>query len=122
VMLFRCPQCGQEARVTADELPLLCVCDYLMTDPAELLRPAGSMLLSRAVRYVGAMAKAVVHRIPTRSDDEVESILSVHCKSCSYYHDGVCTHPRCGCHLNSHPSIFLNKIRAATEHCPIGKW
>jgi len=70
---------------------------------------------------------------PLRTDAEVEDCYTGHCQPCFYYWDGYCTRCGCGIHGNE-PNLpamldafdknrpLRNKIRIATEHCPIWKW
>jgi len=73
---------------------------------------------------------------PTRSDAEVERIYLEHCALCAWLRGHRCRHPRCGCQVRTPmaerqaggplaawlPRALLNKLRMATESCPIGKW
>lgn len=75
---------------------------------------------------------------PERTDEQVDEILLSHCSNCKYLVDHICNHPTCGCHVVNRygedatfvgrlvkrmfSAALLNKIRMATEHCPIGRW
>lgn len=71
-----------------------------------------------AKRYISSTAKWLAAGAPTRSDSEVESLLSI-CRGCEWWRDGSCG--KCGCRLNKGNGIG-NKLRRATESCPVGKW
>jgi len=62
---------------------------------------------------------------PVRSEAEIQEAFEI-CHSCNEFEPhasktdcGTCG--LCGCHLKRAGGI-LNKIRMATEHCPIEKW
>lgn len=74
-----------------------------------------------AKRYTRALAKWAVAGFPTRTQEEVVRIEAELCRPCEYYRDGRCR--KCGCNVNT-AMVLLNKIRMATEHCPLDppKW
>lgn len=96
-------------------------------------KPMG--ILTKAGHYMVSTAKWVRKGAPERNDEEVNQIIEI-CKACpqGYFKDGVCTHRSCGCNVMSANDekvtlvgIVLgrgmaNKLRRATEHCPIGEW
>lgn len=57
---------------------------------------------------------------PVRDKQEVEAIYESLCKPCERYNGKSCT--LCGCKVNKSAKALLNKIRMATEVCPLGKW
>jgi len=85
------------------------------------LSPAAERLgvsLSDVRHYAGALAKWTKAGFPTREQAEVERIEAI-CKACDKYADGRCK--QCGCRVNTGPAV-VNKIKMATENCPLGKW
>ena len=82
--------------------------------------PEGPSLGARAVHLATAIARWAMAGCPTRTDGQVTEILETHCTPCRFYRDGVCRHHACGCHVNL--SRWQNKLRWATESCPIGLW
>lgn len=91
----------------------------------------------RAVTFINSTMKWQTAGRPIRSDEEVDRIYNEHCGKCPLLVDLHCTHKDCGCNIVSptqeksgfvsrmltwlSPGLF-NKIRRATEHCPIGLW
>jgi hypothetical protein len=73
-----------------------------------------------ARHYMAALAKWMKAGFPTRTDEEVERIVSI-CQSnkCRGYVGGRCRF--CGCQVNTGPAI-VNKARMATEDCPKKRW
>jgi hypothetical protein len=85
------------------------------------LRPAAEKLgisIADLVHYAQALVRWTKAGFPERSDDEVSRLESI-CKACSKYVDGRCK--QCSCRVNKRPAV-VNKIRMATENCPLGKW
>jgi hypothetical protein len=73
-------------------------------------------------RYVTAVARWIAAGFPRRSDDEVDQIFEI-CRACKWMHAaGYCQ--KCGCRLSKSRQAMTNKIRMATEHCPLPdqKW
>lgn len=77
-------------------------------------------LQKRVVRWGVAVVEWQKSGRPRRSDEEVEQLFSQHCSVCDRLVAGRCS--ECGCNVNKSKIAVLNKIRMATEHCPIGKW
>jgi hypothetical protein len=85
------------------------------------LRPAADKLgitLADGLHYARALARWTAAGFPERSQANVERILPI-CQACNWYAAGRCT--KCRCRVNSGPAA-INKIRMATEDCPLGKW
>lgn len=71
--------------------------------------------------YVSALANWKLAGSPVRSDEETARIYHEECKPCEHFQkDESCG--LCGCRLSPTDPAMANKIRMATEHCPIGKW
>lgn len=75
------------------------------------------------VKLATAFAKAVAIWIaagrPKRKAEEVKAMLAI-CRKCESYNGKSCS--LCGCKISKSASALKNKIRMATEHCPIEKW
>lgn len=56
--------------------------------------------------------------MPERTDSQVAMLLDI-CQQCEWYTRGSCG--KCGCRCNSGGG-WRNKLRRATESCPVGKW
>lgn len=89
--------------------------------------------LARPTRYAKAIARWEAAGSPVRSDDEVLRIYAI-CETCKFFADNRCTHKTCGCSVLPPvdekatlaglilPQGFANKLRMATEKCPVRKW
>ena len=83
-------------------------------------------LIEKIPRYATSTENWIRAGSPIRDDQEVEKILGL-CRSnkCEQFvvnQDGETGHCRvCGCELNRLGGL-VNKIRRATEHCPLGIW
>lgn len=69
-------------------------------------------------RYTFAVFRWLRAGCPTRDDATVERLLAV-CQSCEFHADGHCR--VCGCRV-SRGAAVANKLRMATESCPLGRW
>jgi glycosyltransferase involved in cell wall biosynthesis len=120
-MIFLCDKCKLEQRIELDEFPMGCRCGEVYRSPVgHVRRPP---LAQRIARYGMAVARHVASGMRTRSNDEVARILRTYCaKPCRWYDGQTCTHGRCGCRVNGKAGALVNKIRMATQSCPIGLW
>lgn len=80
---------------------------------------------TKVLRYAEALAKWVKAGRPTRSDEEVEQIYVIcagdeNQDACEFFQDDTCQ--KCGCVIRKKPAAFLNKLKMATESCPVDKW
>lgn len=75
----------------------------------------------RVTNYAKAVTKWFANGRPVRSDEEVGKLLDI-CKGCEHYNAERSACKICGCNLNLSQNAMVNKLRMATEHCPIGKW
>ncbi|MFA5056484.1 MAG: hypothetical protein WC485_00085 [Opitutaceae bacterium] len=77
-----------------------------------------------AKTYIKALLRWYKAGRPKRSQEEVEQIYNTFCRPkprpCQYFVDGKCS--KCGCNVNLSKLTVLNKIKMATESCPVGKW
>ncbi len=129
--VLRCTQCGivVEVRDGSDQTHVVAIlppCGSVaraMGGQDEALVHVGAERLgvswSEATRYALALAKWTAAGFPTRHQKEVDRILYDFCQPCDRYRNGRCG--VCGCRVNDGPAI-ANKIRMATEDCPLGKW
>lgn len=74
----------------------------------------------KLVRYLLAIALYWERGSPNTTEHEYNYRASI-CNSCSYKVDNYCTHPRCGCRLQSKWPLG-SKLQMATEECPIKRW
>lgn len=77
-------------------------------------------LLSRLTGYGTAVARWLRAGRPVRSDERVAELLTVHCEPCEHFAGESCR--KCGCAVGRSKSGWANKLRMATESCPIGLW
>ena len=113
---FRCVACGhvRESR----------------NQPPYIRRPCGKPSanqqtpgndVSRFSRWQKAVAKWKAAGKPVRSDAVVLTILETKCQPCEHFNPrGKCR--LCACKLNIGKNARFNKIRMATERCPVNKW
>lgn len=69
-------------------------------------------LATQAANLAGAVVRFVASGLEQATPEQQAERAAV-CRGCEEFKDGRCRH--CGCHL-------ALKIRAASEHCPLGKW
>ena len=73
-----------------------------------------------ARHYAMALARWAKAGFPVREQAEVERIEREICRPCEKYVDGRCK--QCGCRVTASSLAVANKIKMATENCPLGKW
>jgi rRNA maturation protein Nop10 len=117
--VVRCSVCGVELQTLYPANQVVAPCGVLTQPTENKGKPPN--LIRRGWNYWSAKRKWKKAGKPVRSDEEVEFILETLCKPCNEYteHD---TCRLCGCPLNQDANALNNKIRMATESCPIGKW
>ena len=78
------------------------------------------------VRRVGNWARAISKwrkaGKPVRSNEEVAYIFERICRPCNDFDKDRGTCRICGCKLSKSKRAFANKVRMATETCPVGRW
>lgn len=119
---LQCP-CGKVLRV----LPINCRCGRRYDWDGEIVWNPGSSddpprriaATTKAFRYAEALARWVKAGRPVRSTEEVDRILDI-CQACEYYENETCQ--KCGCVIRKKPAAFRNKLKMATESCPVEKW
>ncbi len=77
-------------------------------------------LPQKAVRYGKAVKRWIAAGRPERSDEEVNEIYETLCQPCQHFNGKSCK--ICGCRIKRSGQALANKVRMATEHCPIKKW
>lgn len=81
-------------------------------------------MVEKIGRYATSTQNWIAAGSPIRNDEEVEAALTI-CRGCEQFSankDGETGHCKlCGCEVNRMGGM-VNKIRRATEHCPLGKW
>lgn len=79
-------------------------------------------LIDKAKTLIPAIRKWVAAGSPVRTQPEIDTAYTI-CLGCEFYqpqgHEtGTCN--KCGCYVNR--TGLLNKIKMATENCPLSKW
>lgn len=80
-------------------------------------------VVKRVSSYAKAQARWIAAGSPVRMPDEIAGIFAI-CEACEHYKpyaDGKGHCKLCGCRLKREGGL-MNKIRMATETCPIEKW
>lgn len=90
---------------------------------APLVEPS---LAQKAVNFTKAAARHVVKGLKEATDEQVAERFAI-CQACELFKpkgegQGVCTHSSCGCKLKAVGLAGKNKLKWASEKCPIGKW
>ncbi len=126
MLRWRCPTCGLLHRADDILLPLHC-CGRDEYDPTlfdDGTPPPPPPLVTRAARYVSAFTRWILAGRPTRDDAAVDQLFAAHCGPCPLFTGELCR--VCGCAVGDvsreSASRVANKLRWATEHCPLGKW
>lgn len=97
-------------------------------------RPAtsgGPSTARKIATFASAVKRWIAAGSPTRSDSEVERIVSLACHHCPLFNGSICTHRNCGCRIQTPKQerkewtirgilskSLQNKARMATEDCP----
>jgi len=114
-----CPHCKFTVTLPEVVWPFHCGCGFAFEEDGSPL--SNRKVTTSAKSYATAVAKYIAAGRPNRTDEEVRSLLAI-CKRCEYFNKkrGECT--QCGCCVNQRRHAWWNKLRMATESCPIGKW
>ena len=110
--VWKCRVCGYEYRPTSQTNP--------GKPPIARCRKLPS-LPRRIAHYAHAVKNFVVSGSPTRTNEEVERLLVI-CQSCENYNSARQSCSLCGCRCTNNRLALLNKLRMATESCPVGRW
>lgn len=78
--------------------------------------------IDKIKNYFGAVRRWVAHGKPVRSDDRVVQIYEEYCKTCDRYDPDAHACKNCGCSVSTDSSPLGNKLKMATEVCPLGLW
>ncbi len=87
--------------------------------------PCGSPGVARlALRYTKAVARWIAAGRPVRSDSRVQEIFETLCQPCEHFDAEHQSCRLCGCRIRKSGLAFANKLRMATERCPMRppKW
>lgn len=104
---------------TATGLPVTSeICTRCDQTAAEHVASAGDKIKG----YAQAVKMWVAAGRPTRIDEEVEQIYSEHCSKCDKFDSATQSCKSCGCSVKVGGFPLSNKLKMATEHCPIGRF
>lgn len=78
-------------------------------------------IAKKVVRFATALARWIAAGRPVRQPEEIDRIYHEHCKPCVHFDGDKQTCRICGCNCRDHEAL-LNKIKWATENCPLEKW
>jgi hypothetical protein len=84
--------------------------------------PVPPPLPERLRNYTAAVGRWRAVGRPARTDAEVQFLLRDICRHCQAYDQEKKRCAYCGCRTDEGPSGWFNKLRMATEACPLGKW
>jgi hypothetical protein len=102
--------------VTPDEC-LACDSDLQKIVPKEY--PG---LITEIITYGAAVSGWIKAGRPTRTDEEVRDIHTIHCSKCNWYDPEQQRCKGCGCGVKAEGAALLNKIKMSTQHCPQQLW
>lgn len=107
------PMCGVTGLETNLEICRRCTKDEKMATPN---------LLEKVVSYSAAVRKWVAAGRPERTQEEIESIFNEHCNRCEMFDKVKKICNSCGCPSNTDQPAIRNKLKMATEACPLGRF
>jgi len=84
--------------------------------------PTEPTFVRRAMSYAEAVIEWTAAGRPERCKEEVERIFNDLCMPCKSFDEERQRCRRCGCRVTGGGFAFINKIKMATQNCPIGKW
>lgn len=118
---FSCPHCRRSIILEGDDEDARKTLD---AKPECLGRHRLPPLPERVMTYGKAVTRWLAAGRPTRSDEEVREIFEVHCKPCEHFDERAESCALCGCRVAASGAPLRNKLRMATEHCPLNppKW
>lgn len=114
-VLFTCPKCHLQIPMAESDWPLACACGERYDKPEQDLPP----IAVRLWNYAEAVKRWQERGRPVRAPEEINRIFQI-CQGCELFHNGTCR--KCGCAVNQKKNALRNKIRMASENCPIRKW
>lgn len=88
--------------------------------PAAACRPLPP-LPARVRHYAAAVVNYAVGGFQSRTEAEVERLLAI-CRACDRFNERRQSCSLCGCRCHSGGGALTNKLKMATERCPINRW
>ncbi len=111
-LIKKCRLCEQE--ISIDQLPEKIYANCKQSENNNI------HLTEKIKNYTKATKQWIKKGSPKRTNEEVNHIYDDICKPCKYFKGKSCK--LCGCRVSKSKSGLTNKIRMATENCPIKKW
>lgn len=79
-------------------------------------------LIGKVMNYQAAVRKWVGAGRPVRSQEEIDRIYEEHCSQCNMYDKARKICNSCGCPATKDQPALRNKLKMATEACPLGRF
>lgn len=79
-------------------------------------------LLEKPMNYLAAVRKWFAAGKPERTDEEIKEIYEKHCSGCRMFDKERQVCNSCGCPASTTQPALRNKLRMATEECPLGQF
>ena len=76
----------------------------------------------RILNYAEAVAEWTAAGCPNRTAEETERIFLIFCQRCYLYDKPKRRCRECTCPVSPTGLAVFNKIKMATQQCPIGRW
>ena len=94
------------------------ICNRCVTET----KAAQATFTDKVGNFTLAIKRWVVMGRPVRSDARVLEILENHCHKCSMFDHEKQACKSCGCSVNKSSFPLGNKLKMATEECPLGQF
>lgn len=78
--------------------------------------------MGKTMKYARAMRRWVAAGRPERSEERVEHLLETHCRGCRMFDENRQVCNACGCSMKKSLPAIKNKLKMATEGCPLGRF
>lgn len=120
----KCSVCGRVvySNNSSDKIFAQCKTQISSEDEKRLTVEGSDKLgvsFSDVAHYSKALVKWGLSGFPVRTDEEVKAFHAI-CMECNHQTEGRCR--LCGCRVTKSSLPITNKIKMATEKCPVGKW
>lgn len=85
-------------------------------------KEAAASFPEKVKNYVSAMRRWVAAGKPERTDEQIEKLFDEHCSKCNMFDKERQVCNSCGCPASKDQPAIRNKLRMATEKCPLGQF
>lgn len=79
-------------------------------------------MLKKIMNYSAAVRRWFAAGRPERTEAEIKEIFETHCSKCSMFDKQRQVCNSCGCPASKEQPAIRNKLRMATEECPLGRF